>query len=810
MDGGRPITRKFAGLKQGLRRTEFNFAGHGLTTRLTSCPAKLNSVRLSPGRVQTRRVFVVRWLILLTLLAAIPARLEAWSGGVIHLPQGNKRPKNGLRLVIDTRWVDANGYRPVRIEAINWPLGPTLADRSIRVVIEPGSWRGSRPAVHVSGQIEIPEGAARGETVLAVPQSDQWGSIWVAAYEDGALLKDVSESVGIPTQFYANGSEAIPSILIIDSDAPTRDAREQQLRQPALGGSPAGKAESVRRLPDVRQLATLFPPSNYYRGGQFQVPPDDQLDDLGTLRMLENVARVELLTPRDLPTRWIDYSCFDLVFISLADLKTLAASQPPVWQALCDWLASGPTLCVYDMELSDKRLAELEALLGLAGSAEPKRDGASQGCWQTANPSRIAENIRALQPRGGTSYEVEAEKAASQPPSPAASPARKPEPFVVRPFYRGRVVAMQAGEPLAARAPEAAWLFNELGGPAWMWYQRHGLSLHRANDDYWNWLVPGIGRAPVGSFLILITAFVIVIGPINYFLLRRRRRLYLLLVSVPLGAALVTLTLFAYALISDGLGVRVRVRSFTEIDQRAGRAVSWSRQSYYAGLAPTGGLTFPETAAVFPLEQYPAGRQQGELGTQWLVWGEGQNLASGYISSRSTVQFLVVESGPSSRALLVESGPGDAEAWATNRLDATIDRLVVKDGQGRTLGTTQLDPGQRRRLNAIDPAAAQHELQQMLVANTPAYPPGYHPTFSGALGFRGNYYRGWSDVDQELKAPTLGTGILERSLQATLNADVQTWLPRSYVALTRTAPGVSLGYGRAHEEASFHVVLGTW
>ena len=169
--------------------------------------------------------------------------------------------------------------------------------------------------------------------------------------------------------------------------------------------------------------------------------------------------------------------------------------------------------------------------------------------------------------------------------------------------------------------------------------------------------------APVGSFLILITAFVIVIGPVNYFLLRRKRRLYLLLVTVPLGAALVTLTLFAYALISDGLGVRVRMRSFTEIDQRAGRSVSWSRQSYYAGLAPSGGLTFPETVAVFPIEQYPAERQQGALGTQWLVWGEQQNLATGYISSRSAAQFLVVESGPSSRRLLVESGPGDAAVW---------------------------------------------------------------------------------------------------------------------------------------------------
>ncbi len=94
--------------------------------------------------------------------------------------------------------------------------------------------------------------------------------------------------------------------------------------------------------------------------------------------------------------------------------------------------------------------------------------------------------------------------------------------------------------------------------------------------------------------------------------------------------------------------------------------------------------------------------------------------------------------------------------------------------------------------------------------NAPAYPPGYNPAFSGAAGVGFGYYRFWSDVDDALPAPTLVTGILERSLQATLNADVQAWQPRTYVALTRSSPGVSLGYGAAREEASLHVVFGTW
>ena len=130
--------------------------------------------------------------------------------------------------------------------------------------------------------------------------------------------------------------------------------------------------------------------------------------------------------------------------------------------------------------------------------------------------------------------------------------------------------------------------------------------VHLADPWIWVWtvggvlwglvfgLIPGVGSAPVNSFLVLISLFVVAIGPVNYFLLQRQRKLYLLLITVPLGAGVVTSALFIYALVSDGLGVRARARSLTRIDQTSGRTVSWSRQSYYAGLAPSAGMSRSE------------------------------------------------------------------------------------------------------------------------------------------------------------------------------------------------------------------------
>ena len=77
-----------------------------------------------------------------------------------------------------------------------------------------------------------------------------------------------------------------------------------------------------------------------------------------------------------------------------------------------------------------------------------------------------------------------------------------------------------------------AWVLDSMGDSRWHWYQRHGLSLKRENPDYWNFLIPGSaghGRA----VLLLISVFVIGIGPVNYWLLRRRRQLHLLLLTIP-------------------------------------------------------------------------------------------------------------------------------------------------------------------------------------------------------------------------------------------------------------------------------------
>jgi hypothetical protein len=756
-------------------------------------------------------------------LVAVASPGHAGVGEVFDLPISGAAPKNGLRLTVDTRWVDTNGYRPLRITARTWPAVPATANRRLRIVVSPRSWYGGEAGNQVSGYLELPEGATRSETTLAV--CDQLTpSLGIAVYEEGELLKDLSETYLQSSQsYYGESSEAIPAILIIDADAPSHDARDELLRLRSLsGGSAPGTAAPL--LPDLRQLPPYFTANNYQNPPSSPMtlaPAPAPLDDVATLDLLKTLPRVELLPPAELPQHWLEFSCFDMVFISASDLKAMAGEHRATWQALRQWLATGPTLCVYDMELSQEQLAGLEALLELNPAPDPGAAGAVRAGWRAANVAHAStDTVASLNTMDYQQYQAYGVGSSGSSPnvSPQATPPTAPSPpaeppFLVHDVNRGRVVAMNAKEPFLEGRYAFPWLLNDLDDDTWMWYRRHGMSLIRSNADFWNWVVPGIGLTPVGAFLIVIALFVVFIGPVNYFLLRRWRRLYLLLVTVPAGAALVTGALFAYALICDGLAVRVRVRGLMEIDQRSGRTVSWSRQSYYAGLTPADGLRFPADAAVFPIELTPTERANRARGYR-VDWDGEQHLAAGFISSRSISQLLVIDvAAIPGRLQLVEGDTTPPSLTVTNQLPAALDELAVWDSAGRCFWTETLSPGQSAAMTSAALTDIASRLSRTLAQQQPAFPPGYDSqAYTNAWSYPGSiYYGGYGGRDGNLPPPVFATGILERGVaQAANPAGVAQPEPRTYVAVTHASPGVPLGCSAPREEASFYVIVGKW
>jgi hypothetical protein len=755
-------------------------------------------------------------------LSLAAANLVYAAGGtVVTLPQPGMKIKSGLSMTVDLRGIDANGYRPVAITVRPLNGLPLPGDRVLRVVLTPYAYM-SNLAPEASQVIELAEGSTATTVVLPIPQTSQWHSCSIDTFEDGEKLRDLSiERIGFAGISYWDWTEARPGTLIVDRAVPDRATRDRMVVDYRTRGTDLNPAYT---LPEPRVLANLFPeanrPNTFFPGGQ---RPSDAalLENLST-----NYPRLDMVPPGEIPERWIELSQFDLIIIPLADLRALAASEPKRVRALAEWAAGGPLLVVSGVGSDFAGLAEIEQLLALppleaaSGGEIPRGWTPPPAAAHTAILQSQIEDFEEtsqlqLQPmRGGYRYvnpvppQGNAAYRRGQKPDTLAAPAQPP--FAVRPIGLGVVAGMATDNPFPGQDSDWIWLFNSIPRRHWTWYQRNGFSLHRENGDYWRFLIPGVGEAPALSFLILVSLFAVVIGPVNYLLLGKTGRYYLLLITVPLGALLVTGGLFSYALMTDGLGVRLRARSFTDLDQSCGRAVAWSRQSYYASIAPSRGLVFPADATVFPILYQPGQRfNSGNRPDNSLHWDEQQNLTRGYITSRTTTQFMVLRATQSQDRLSVTEGrsPGSPPHVA-NQLKTRIRLVILRDRRGDFWKGENLADGQGAALAAVTAADAAALLKQLIGADPPELPEGYDPSLHNTAFsmFMPSY--GWYNVDASATQPLMATSILESNLAyATRPGDMARG---SYLAIVTSSPTAPTGVPRVREEASLHVIRGRY
>jgi len=763
---------------------------------------------------------LLRCLTLLWAFGLLPVA-TAWSGtgDVFVLPPAGTKIKSGWSVEVDFRSIAANGYRPVRVKASLLPPGTTAkADRSLRIEVSTSSWYRHRTVT--AGQfLDVPQGATSGNCTLLLPQEHEMHSIDLTFYEDGEQLDDLSGPLGITVWGGQTWSEARPGILVLHSDAPAANDRLIWSQNARTQISQGQKSEL---LPDIRPLAQISSENVQAVGYIDATHPSDPV----LLDSLKSWSRMEMLPPRDLPKRWLEYSCYDMIFIRLSDLAKLANDDPEAWRAIRSWVTSGRVLCVLGVGEKFEQLAQLEQLAGMSpldeAESRPRRG------WTIPSPDAFRDRINGLRmansggptaapymtilPNGTV---VQGSTATPAAPTPPDSPSNlKPDDpqvlarsmFVWRGWGMGAVAAFSESNPFPGSAPKWHGVFNSIPSTYWMWYHRHGMSLRRTNMGVWNGWIPGIGKAPVVSFLGMITLFMVVIGPINYFWLRQRQRAYLMLVTVPCSAGLVTLLLLAYAVLADGLGTQVRLRSFSWLDQRSGQTVTWSRQTYYAGLAPTRGLLYPEDSTVFTLEPHPQISAQ-EGGYREVEWSEkGQQLKRGYLASRTMQQFIVVRSGQSDARLDIRPPrAGDTFPQVTNRLGSSVRGVLLCDQNRNLYWSEGGDAGATLTLAPIPLADARLKTSDLIRASPLEAPPGAEEL--DRYYSRRNYYY-YNDQDSNQAPANVFSSVLETQLRNVMA--LESLPPRSFIAFVQQSPLVPVGVDEYSEVGSLHVLWGQW
>lgn len=746
-------------------------------------------------------------LLCLTALARLVAPSPAEAAGTIITRSGA-----GVTITVSTEWLDTGGYRPVFFEIVT---APSIADMTVHVEFKARELRFVQRELLVKEDIEIPAGSTRVLATLSVPQVHPWQYCDLDVWVDGKYQKKLSQQAVMVNNSWAGWQETAPNVVAV-FDA-TAIAPTQSVLVPN---------------PDATELVRVLPADVQNQFGVVATPPGTFTTTPAAAPAATALAMPTLISMRHdrLPTRWLDYSGIDIVCIPFPMVERLAASEPARWRAIRDWAAAGGNLIVSGAGDDFAALAALDRHLqrGDRQNADDTRSSRTAASasgehseWRNPSPANHTPGLNDANSNGAaTVYTTDAAGQVTTqviPNMPLPAPERMP--FRLRALGSGVVIAASVPDVFQQKSADWAWMLNSLTSNRWLWFRRNGLSLERANPGYWDWLVQGVGLAPVTEFRVLITLFVLAIGPINYFWLRRRQKLHLLVIIVPLAALAVTGTLFTYALFADGLAIRVRTRSLTLLDQRDGQAVCWSRMSYYAGLSPSGGLRFPTDMAIYPLwsNDDDNGGGAGRQSTTWTP--ERQELTSGWIASRTPTQFVTARTRTSEAAVVYLGKRGAGETWIENRLGTRIERLLLADEAGRLFRAADIAPGERKALSPTTNRKDEAEVWRLVSDRRPAAPPDFVDRDISGFSYRRRMIF-YPQMNNQISQPTLESGRLEAGMRAAVTGSEgdaiynqppdYTPPPRSYVAIVERSPEVDYGVSEPREEDSLHVVVGKW
>jgi hypothetical protein len=714
-------------------------------------------------------------------------------GGVVGLfaesarAEGTQFQLNGrdLGVQVDTRWAGGShgGYYPIRIQVVNRGKPRNLTFR----------FEGDEPDIPTVRRSVGVEQNARVQFSLSVPMVGRGASGVLSVEQDGRAIKGLQRDISL-ANIDDSGIDR-PAFLVI-SPAPVDFTPFENAVTSRFGGtgghtysySPwGGGYSSASRSEDHQQI----PPLN-------------------------------------LPDSWIDYTGLDIVAIPLA---TLAKIDSDSRQALIHWTESGGTLLVYDVKTPVGKAKDLARLLGLSS-----REGAG-GDWAMADPTRrrtvqmiqtdqygnainvgsvvgaikgdqfnIAAQLLQLDEQYQTDPEVIKKAVLAEiarlgiavdgEKSAGFVWAGTRQAFASRRLLQGQVFAF-TDNPFPGSPHDWNWFLETLGNDRFQWTQRNGLSARHQDESFLQFLIPGVKGVPVYAFLILITLFTVLIGPLNYFFLKGRKQLYILVVSIPAIAFLTSIMLFGYSAVAHGFGIKSRIRSVTVLDQRSKTALTTSRVAMFAGMAPSSGLQFSPETAVYPLWAEEQTFRGGSVD-----WTDTQSFQGSWLRSRTRTQFVTVTHRRERGRVEFES-PANGKMAVSNGLEWKIEMLVAADEKGNLYVARNIPAGGSTRMQRA--TNDDFESLSKLLRRHPLEMPE-NVTNGRTQLFDMNPYR---YMDGQQRSISYSGNQIERSIDQLRGlASRPEALDGRYLAVLAENPDVEIGVEETTERAGYHLLIG--
>lgn len=723
----------------------------------------------------------VRWRVLglwvlATVVGLTSSRADEVRLGPLPLPVAS-----GIAVNVAVEAVGGNGYQPVHLTVR--PRGKSFnRDRRLSVVLTPENSQQTFLDFQFQAEIFAPESGTIVQETFLVPHYFPWDHLTVELSEDGQRMRGGRNQFAITSKLRARDNDQIYSVgIVLPKDEATQDA-------------------AWKTFPDVRGLVTVL--------GNGPIPEDEDTERLKHKAALTRAKSVQpalvqfrVVEEANLPRHWLGHSQLDVIIVAAPVLERMTQEQPAEAKAIEKWLAAGGSLWVYASDLApisllpDSELSKPPTGVVLAKTAVlnrldlPSKNDTSRlsyQSWGVIKESQIYGFDNNFVQRRSVYNDL---AKAKHPLSQVKNSKDLVEGLRIGSFGLGTVVTIAEEDPFPG-SYQLWYSLLAMHPPQQMsWIERMGIDVPAGNDNYWMWLIPSVGQPPVKSFVFLNALFALLVGPLCYFYFRRRGRLYLLYFVAPLMALIITISLFVFALMRDGVQTKLRSRQITWVDAKSGNHVRQARQTYYSVIGSDRGIRTSDQVALYPVRYSPTfdyryyGGRDDRIEGQ-VVQAEEERVHRGsFYPSRSQVQYLSMD--------VVEDQSGiefsAADTTVTNEMKDPLQLLIVRDQQGKYWITRDLEPGGEQKMTS----AGQTDVQNLLG-------PEVRPPLGEVPMLRRSYYR--------------TAGMMTAGIQVSL---LETWMDEwalampvgSFVALAEIDQE-RLGVEDATVLDSVHVIMG--
>jgi hypothetical protein len=209
-------------------------------------------------------------------------------------------------------------------------------------------------------------------------------------------------------------------------------------------------------------------------------------------------------------------------------------------------------------------------------------------------------------------------------------------------------------------------------------------------------------KIPARGTVIVMLAFVILIGPVNIFYLSRIKRRTWMLWTIPAISMATTLLVFVYSLVREGVTPTARIAGITVLDQSSHRAATIGAEAFYCPLTPSRGLQFDYTTEATPLVS-----AYGSGGTRQIDWSQSQHFEHGWILARVPAHFHIRK--PEIRRERIQVLNENGKLEAVNSLGAAIKSLWMADADMNLYHAGRIEAGAK---GGLVPAKPSQSLEQ--------------------------------------------------------------------------------------------------